>query len=201
MLACLQPSRRMAMAMAMASVSHLIPSPGALQASASAASADTRSLLSARRVRSFSAASASFSECGSRLRVGTLGAHGLLRFESSKMKSKRMVTSASSEPQVDSRQYFALTYDYIPDILEKRGPYRPGHIELAKALEAEGKMLLGGAWGAPVDGALFIFLVNSADEVQQFVDKDPYIEGGLVTKVTIRPVAAAVGTWVTAAKK
>jgi hypothetical protein len=38
-------------------------------------------------------------------------------------------------------------------------------------------------------------------EVQQFVDKDPYIEGGLVTKVTIRPVAAAVGTWVTAAKK
>jgi len=61
-------------------------------------------------VRSFSAASASFSECGSRLRVGTLGAHGLLRFESSKMKSKRMVTSASSEPQVDSRQYFALTY-------------------------------------------------------------------------------------------
>ena len=24
-------------------------------------------------------------------------------------------------------------------------------------------MLLGGAWGDPVDGALFIFLVNSAD--------------------------------------
>ena len=125
--------------------------------------------------------------------------------------------------------------DYVPDILEKRGPYRPGHIELAQALEAEGKMLLGGAWGAPVDGALFIFVVNSADgklicehliyeklssadkrtwyririiecavlctEVQQFVDKDPYIEGGLVTKVTIRPVAAAVGTWVTAAKR
>lgn len=38
-------------------------------------------------------------------------------------------------------------------------------------------------------------------EVQQFVDNDPYIEGGLVTKITIRPVAAAVGTWVTAAKK
>ena len=38
-------------------------------------------------------------------------------------------------------------------------------------------------------------------EVQQFVDNDPYIEGGLVTKVTIRPVAAAVGTWVTSAKK
>jgi len=53
--------------------------------------------------------------------------------------------------------------DYVPDILEKRGPHRPGHIALAQAEEAEGKMLLGGAWGAPVDGALFIWLVNSAD--------------------------------------
>lgn len=38
-------------------------------------------------------------------------------------------------------------------------------------------------------------------EVQQFVDKDPYVMAGLVTKYDIRPVAAAVGTWVTAAKK
>jgi len=53
--------------------------------------------------------------------------------------------------------------DYVPDILEKRVPHRPGHVALAQAQEAEGKLLLGGAWGAPVDGALFIWLVNSAD--------------------------------------
>jgi len=33
------------------------------------------------------------------------------------------------------------------------------------------------------------------------VNKDPYVAAGLVTKFDIRPVAAVVGSWVTAAKK
>ncbi|KAG0559311.1 hypothetical protein M758_10G094300 [Ceratodon purpureus] len=112
-----------------------------------------------------------------------------------------MTTTANPELQADSRHYFALTYDYVPDILEKRGPYRAEHIALAQAQESEGKLLLGGAWGDPVDGALLIWLVHSADEVQQFIEKDPYVKNGLVTKFDIRPVAAVVGAWVTAAKK
>ena len=30
--------------------------------------------------------------------------------------------------------YTVLIYDYVPDILDKRGPYRAGHIEAAKNL-------------------------------------------------------------------
>jgi len=42
-----------------------------------------------------------------------------------------------------------LTYDYVPDILEKRGPYRAGHIGGAKKLEESGHLIMAGtvcAW-------------------------------------------------------
>lgn len=118
--------------------------------------------------------------------------------KSRKLKSQGMTTP---ELQADSRRYFALVYDYVPNILERRGPYRPEHLALCQALESEGKLVLAGPWGDPVDGGLLLWHVHSADEVQQFVDKDPYAKNGLVTKFDIRPVNAVAGTWVTAAKK
>lgn len=33
--------------------------------------------------------------------------------------------------------FLILQYDYIPDILEKRGPYREGHLAAAKKLKEE----------------------------------------------------------------
>ncbi|XP_024383916.1 uncharacterized protein [Physcomitrium patens] len=197
---CLLISRTMA---SIASLSKLtVSSAGpSLVSASSTAHIDSRFLLSARTTCIFSAGlPSSFLKSRNSLREGTLGARGFILHKSPKIKSRSM-TSASLETQTDNRQYFALIYDYVPDILEKRGPHRPGHIAVAREEEAEGKMCLGGAWGDPVDGALFIFLVNSADEVQKFVDRDPYVSNGLVTKIDIRPVAAAVGTWITAAKK
>jgi hypothetical protein len=52
--------------------------------------------------------------------------------------------------------YHILQYQYVPDILEKRGPYREGHLGAARKLEKEGKCVLGGAFGDPVEGAIFI---------------------------------------------
>ena len=37
-----------------------------------------------------------------------------------------------------------LTYDYVPDILDKRGPYRAGHIGGAKKLEESGNLIMAG---------------------------------------------------------
>lgn len=66
-----------------------------------------RALVSARTVPSFSASL----ECGSGRRLGRFGAQRLYSSAAvPQIKSKRMTTSASSEPQADSRQYFALTY-------------------------------------------------------------------------------------------
>jgi uncharacterized protein len=82
-----------------------------------------------------------------------------------------------------AKQYL-LRYDYIPDVLEKRGPHREGHLGLAKKLIDEGKCLSGGPTG-PVDvsvpptGALFIF--TDVESAKMFVQEDPYVSNGIVT--------------------
>jgi uncharacterized protein len=52
--------------------------------------------------------------------------------------------------------YHILQYHYVPDILEKRGPYREAHLGAARKLEKEGKCVLAGAFGDPVEGGMFI---------------------------------------------
>jgi len=82
---------------------------------------------------------------------------------------------------------YLLHYDYIPDVLEKRGPYREGHLALAKKLIAEDKCLSGGPTGEPnmevPTGALFVF--TDLESAELFVKEDPYVEGGIVTGHTI----------------
>ena len=78
---------------------------------------------------------------------------------------------------------FLLRYDYVEDVLEKRGPFRQGHLDLAQKLIDDGLCLSGGPTGQ-VDmdvptGALFIF--TSADAAKQFVEEDPYVSNGIVT--------------------
>jgi uncharacterized protein YciI len=89
--------------------------------------------------------------------------------------------------------YFALSYDYVPDVLEKRTPFRADHLALAKELHAAGKLLLAGAFDPPADGALFVFKVESAAEVEAFVARDPYVKNGVVTRHRVRPWNVVVG--------
>ena len=88
----------------------------------------------------------------------------------------------SSTTCLPATQYL-LRYEYIPDVLEKRGPYREGHLALAKEMITEGKCLSGGPTGevgmeVPT-GALFIF--TDAEAAKEYVSKDPYVSGGIVT--------------------
>lgn len=95
-----------------------------------------------------------------------------------------------------SSNRWLLTYDYIPDVLEKRGPFREGHIGLAKEMVEEGTCISGGPTlleedGIP-NGALFIF--TSKDAAESFIKGDPYIEGGIVTSHSISEWSVVVGT-------
>jgi uncharacterized protein YciI len=88
--------------------------------------------------------------------------------------------------------FFVLSYDYVPDVLEKRAPYRADHLALAREHHAAGKLLLAGAFDPP-DGALFVFKVDSAADVAAFVARDPYVRNGVVTGHRIRPWNVVVG--------
>jgi len=91
-----------------------------------------------------------------------------------------MQTSLAAVPPTKN---YLLTYDYIPEVLEKRGPYRAGHLELAQKMIAENTCLSGGPIGEPEGevptGALFVF--TDLDAAKAFVEGDPYVENGIVT--------------------
>ena len=79
-----------------------------------------------------------------------------------------------------------LFYDYVPDIVERRGPHRERHL----ALMAEHGCILGGALGEPPHGAAIVFEDEASAEA--FRAADPYVEHGLVTGSRIVPWTIAV---------
>ena len=92
----------------------------------------------------------------------------------------------STSSALQATQYL-LRYEYIPDVLEKRDPYREGHLGLAKQFIADGKCLSGGPTGDVgmeiPSGALFIF--TDAESAKAYAASDPYVLNGIVTGHTI----------------
>ena len=80
-----------------------------------------------------------------------------------------------------------LTYAYVDDIVELRAPHREAHLAHIERWRSERGLAMAGATGDPPTGALFVFEVGSADEVQEFAQADPYVAAGLVTAAMIEP--------------
>ena len=53
--------------------------------------------------------------------------------------------------------YYLLTYDVLPDYIERRAEFRQSHLDLATAAVNRGELLLGGALAEPTDSALLLF--------------------------------------------
>ena len=90
--------------------------------------------------------------------------------------------------------YFLLLYDYVENIVERRAPYRDAHLEMVRGYVDRGELPLGGAFADPVDGAAIVFKVKDRAEVEEFVERDPYVSNGLVTAWRIREWTVVVGT-------
>ena len=109
----------------------------------------------------------------------------ILTFLASQGPSTTRSFSRATQPLAATN--YLLKYEYIPDVLEKRGPYREGHIALAKKMIEENKCLSGGPTGEPnmevPTGALFIF--TDLESAKQYAANDPYVENGIVTKFSI----------------
>jgi hypothetical protein len=88
--------------------------------------------------------------------------------------------------------YRLLTYDYVPDVLERRDPVRPAHLEHAGAAQRRGDLVNAGAVGTPPTGALFVFADVDPGVVEAFVQADPYRQAGLVTGYRVQPWTVVV---------
>jgi uncharacterized protein YciI len=86
-------------------------------------------------------------------------------------------------------RHLVLFYDYVPNIVERRAPHREAHLALYRRWREEGRLVMGGAIGDPPHGALIVFGVDDAAEVEEFVAADPYVSEGLVTARRIEPWA------------
>lgn len=89
--------------------------------------------------------------------------------------------------------HFLLMYDVVDDYLERRAPLRAAHIAHARAAEARGELVLGGALANPPDGAVLLFRGDSPDAAERFAAADPYVMNGLVTRWRVREWTTVVG--------
>jgi uncharacterized protein len=90
--------------------------------------------------------------------------------------------------------YYALIYDVIDDYVEQRQQFRHLHLAVAQDATERGELILGGAFGDPVDGALLIFRGADSSVAEDFARNDPYVVNGLVTRWRVRPWSVVIGT-------
>ena len=118
----------------------------------------------------------------------SLGRTTLLAFLSQQSTPiTRQATRTLSQTTPLAATKYLLKYEYVPDVLEKRGPYREGHLGLANKLVEEGKCLSGGPSGEPGNevpsGALFVF--TDLESAEFYAKGDPYVQNGIVTNYSI----------------
>jgi uncharacterized protein YciI len=88
--------------------------------------------------------------------------------------------------------YYLLIYDVVADYVERREIHRQEHLRLAREFADRGLLVLGGALADPVDQAVLVFQSDAIGPIEEFVQRDPYFQGGLVRNYRIRPWNVAV---------
>jgi uncharacterized protein YciI len=82
----------------------------------------------------------------------------------------------------DQVAHHILFYDYVENVLERRGPYREAHLAGVRAQREAGRVVMAGALGDRPHGAAIVFRGVDPSEIEAFVVSDPYVEAGLVTQ-------------------
>jgi uncharacterized protein YciI len=90
-------------------------------------------------------------------------------------------------------RHYILFYDVAPDYLQRRAEFRQKHLDLARASNARGELVLAGALANPVDGAVLLFRAESDEVAKRFAEADPYVLNGLVTSWRVREWTTVVG--------
>ncbi len=89
--------------------------------------------------------------------------------------------------------HYLLFYDVVENYLEKRGPFRTEHIELARKALARGELILAGDLVDPVDGAILVFSGSHPGAAEEFAKNDNYVKNGLIKSWRVRRWSTVVG--------
>ncbi len=93
------------------------------------------------------------------------------------------------------KQYFITAYDFTDaEALDRRMAVRPSHLEGVKKLKEKGNFLIGGAILSPegkmIGSSLFMQFQND-EELQQWLNEEPYLSEKVWDKVEIKPFRVA----------
>lgn len=80
-----------------------------------------------------------------------------------------------------------LFYEYVKDMLDRRGPYRDEHLAGIERERERGRIVMAGALGEPPHGAAIVFRDVEPEAIEAFADDDPYVRAGLVTARRVEP--------------
>jgi hypothetical protein len=89
--------------------------------------------------------------------------------------------------------HYLLFYETAPDYLARRPTYRAEHLALAWQAHERGELLLAGAVGDPIDGAVLLFQGDSPAAAEAFARNDPYVKNGLIKRWHVQPWTTVVG--------
>ncbi len=89
--------------------------------------------------------------------------------------------------------HFLLTYEFVPNYLERRPLHRSEHLRLAWEAHRRGELVLAGALADPGDAAVLWFQGENDQAARAFAEADPYVKAGLVTRWSVRPWMTVVG--------
>lgn len=89
--------------------------------------------------------------------------------------------------------HYLLIYELASDYLARRPEFRGAHLKHAWEAVERGELLLAGAVGDPIEGAILLFSTDSEAIPGAFAKADPYVLNGLVTSWRVAPWRTVVG--------
>ncbi len=84
-------------------------------------------------------------------------------------------------------EHHLLLYTYVEDIAQRRGPYRDEHLRRIQIEKDAERILMAGAIGDPINGGAMAWRGATVEEIEAFVEGDPYNGAGLITSYRIEP--------------
>ena len=96
---------------------------------------------------------------------------------------------------------YAIIAEDVPNSLERRLQARPAHLQRIQQLLSDGRLVFAGPHPAIDDnepgdagftGSLIIAEFDSLADAKMWAAADPYVEAGVYSKVTVKPVKQAL---------